>query len=206
MKLDGVTMETTEPTEAAGVAEQSPLQDNITEQAPSQPEEAASDIAPEAAPKANGKPVAADPKVKPKAVATKTQPTVKSTGSSGYNSRAGTASHRTVNDVKSSNNVPAVIVKKTATPAAKTSAAGAVPKRPLGVTSVSTTVKNQTRVPDKKPVGPTRTTSVAAVTVTNGTKPTTVNGTPKKRLVAETVNVARPKTTGESELHKQNKV
>lgn len=191
MKPDGVTMETTESTEAAGVAEQPSSQDNITEQVPSQPEEAAND-APEAVPKANGKPVEMDSKVKPKAVATKTQATFKSTGSSGSNSRPGTASHRMGNDVKSSNNVSAVAVKKTTT--TKPSAAGAVPKRPLGVAAVSTTVKNQTRVPDKKPVGPTRTTSVAAATVTNGTKPTTVNGTPKKRPAAETVNVARPKT------------
>ncbi|XP_040001482.1 mucin-5AC [Xiphias gladius] len=195
MKTDGVAMETTEPTEAAAVAEPSSSQDNITEQASSQPEEASNDTARRAAPKANGKPVAADRKVKPKAVATKTQPTAKSAGASGSNSRPGTASHRMVNDVKSSNNVSAAAVKKTATTAAKASAAGAVPKRPLGVAAVSTTVKNQTRVPDKKPVGPTRTTSVAAATVTNGTKPTTVNGTPKKRPVADTVNVARPKTT-----------
>ncbi|KAG8014477.1 hypothetical protein GBF38_002953 [Nibea albiflora] len=147
--------------------------------------------------KANGKPVAADPKIKPKAGGTKTQPTAKSAGASGVNSRPGTASHRTVNDVKSSNSVSAV--KKTTTSAAKASAtalAGAVPKRPMGVATVSSTVKNQSRVPDKKPVGPARTTSAAAATVTNGTKPTTVNGTAKKKPVAETVNVARPKTTG----------
>ncbi|XP_044047453.1 platelet binding protein GspB isoform X2 [Siniperca chuatsi] len=151
MKPDGVTMETTEPTEAAAVAEPSSSQDNISEQAPSQPEEAANDAAPGAAPKTNDKPVAADPKGKPKAA-----------------------------------------VKKTTTTAAKVSTAGAVPKRPMGVAAVSSMVKNQTRVPDKKPVGLARNTSVAAATVTNGTKPTTVNGIAKKRPVAETV---RPKTT-----------
>ncbi|XP_070712329.1 nascent polypeptide-associated complex subunit alpha, muscle-specific form [Pempheris klunzingeri] len=194
MKPDGVTMETTDPTEAAAVAEPSSSQENLSEQAPSQPEEAANDAAPTAPPKANGKPVAADPKVKPKA-ATRTQPTAKpagasgykSTGSSGSNSRPGTASHRTLNDVKSNQ------VKKTATAAtAKASTAGAVPKRPARVAAVSSMVKNQTRVPDKKPVGPARTTPVAAATVTNGTKPTTANGTLKKRPVAETV---KPKTT-----------
>lgn len=195
MKPDGVTMETIETTEAAGVSEQLSSQDNIIEQVPLQPE-AANDEALEAAPKANGKPTEADPKVKPKAVGTKTQPTVKST--SGSISRPGPASHRMVNDVKSSNNVSAVAVKKTTTTTAKTSAAGAVPKRPLSVAAVSTTVKNQTRVPEKKPARPTRTTLVAAATVTNGTKPTAVNGTPKKRPAAETVNVAKPKTTGES--------
>lgn len=199
MKPDGVTMETTEPTEdAAGVAEPSSLQENITEQAPLQPEETANDAAPGAAPKANVKPVAA--KIKPKAVATKSQPTGNSAGASGSNSRPGTAAHRTANDIRSSNSVSAV--KKTATTttaAAKSSATGAVPKRPVGVAAVSSVVKNQTRVPDRKPVGLAKTTSVAAATVTNGTKPTTVNGTAKKKPGAETVNVARPKTTGKSE-------
>ncbi|KAM6941696.1 uncharacterized protein prr36a [Lycodopsis pacificus] len=191
MKPDGDTMET-EPTEAAAVAEPSSSQDNITEQAPSQPEEAASEAAPMAAPKADSKPVAADPKVKPKAVATKLQPAAKPAGASG--SQPGAASHRTVNGVKSSNLTSAAAVKKPAT-TAKASAAGAVPKRPVGGAAVSATAKNQSRVPDKKPVGPARTTSVAAATATNGSKATTVNGIPKKRSVAETVNVARPKTT-----------
>ncbi|XP_075946397.1 uncharacterized protein prr36a [Anarhichas minor] len=192
MKPDGDTMETPEPTEAAAVAEPSSSQDNITEQAPSQPEEAANDAAPMAAPKADSKPVAADPKVKPKAVATKMQPAAKPVGASG--SQPGAASHRTVNGVKSSNLTSVAAVKKPAA-TAKASAAGAVPKRPVGGAAVSSTVKNQSRVPDKKPVGPARTTSVAAATATNGSKATAVNGIPKKRPVAETVNVARPKTT-----------
>ncbi|TKS68868.1 Reticulocyte-binding protein 2 -like protein a [Collichthys lucidus] len=195
MKPDGVTMETTEPTEAAAVAEPSSSQENILEQAPTQPEEAANDAAPTAKPKVNGKPAAADPKTKPKAGGTKTQPAAKSAGSSGVNSRPGTASHRTANDVKSSNNVSSVKKTTAAAKASATTVAGAVPKRPMGVATVSSTVKNQSRVPDKKPVGPARTTSAAA-TVTNGTKPTSVNGTAKKKPVAETVNVARPKTTG----------
>ncbi|TNN83714.1 hypothetical protein EYF80_006232 [Liparis tanakae] len=192
MKPDGDTMETNEPTEAAAVAEPSPSQDNVAEQAPSPPEEAADAAAPGAAPKANGKPVASDPKVKPRALATKTHPAATSAGAAG--SRPGTASHRTANGVKPSNQTAAV--KKMAT-TAKASAAGAVSKRPAGGAAVSSTVKNPSRVPDKKPVGPTRTASVAAVTATNSSKPTTVNGVPKKRPVAETVNVARPKTTGE---------
>ncbi|XP_034750267.1 mucin-5AC [Etheostoma cragini] len=197
MKPDGDTMETTEPTESAAVAEPSSLQDNITEQAPSQPEEAAND----AAPGANGKQVGADPKVKPKAFATKIQstaksagavatkihPTAKSAGASG--SRQGTASQRTGNEVKSSTNVSTAAVKK-----AVASAAGAVPKRLVGVAAVSSAARNQSRMPDKKPVGTARTASVAAATATNGTRPTTVNGIPKKRPVAETVNAARPKT------------
>lgn len=196
MKPDGVTMETTEPTESA-TTEPSPLQENISEQAPSQPEEAASDAAEGPAPKAKGKPVAADPKFKPKAVATKTQPTAKSAGASGSGSRPGAVAHRTLNNVKSSNNVSAAAVKKmaTTTTTAKSTVPGAVPKRPLGGAAVSSTVKNQVRVPDKKSAGPARTTSVTAATVTNGSKPTTANGTAKKRPGTETVNVARPKTT-----------
>ncbi|XP_034059297.1 flocculation protein FLO11 [Gymnodraco acuticeps] len=192
MKPDGDTMETTEPTEDAAVAEPSSLQDNTTEEAPSQPEEAAIDVAPETIPKGNGKPVAADSKVKPKGVSTKTQPAAKSAGPSG--SRPGTSSHRTVNDGKSSANVSAAAAKKTATTtkAAAASAAGGVPKRPVGA-AASSTVKTLSRAPDKKPVGPAKASSAAASTATNGTKPTTVNGVPKKRPAAETV--ARPKTT-----------
>ncbi|KAI9525305.1 hypothetical protein NQZ68_005850 [Dissostichus eleginoides] len=186
MKPDGDTMETTEPTEDAAVAEPSSLQDNTNEEAPSQPEEAAIDVAPETIPKGNGKPVAADSKVKPKGVSTKTQPAAKSAGPSG--SRPGTSSHHTVNDVKSSANV----AKKTATTTKAASAAGGIPKRPVGA-AASSTVKTLSKAPDKKPVGPARTTSAAASTATHGTKPTTVNGIPKKRPVAETV--ARPKTT-----------
>ncbi|XP_068448481.1 pneumococcal serine-rich repeat protein [Clinocottus analis] len=183
MKPDGDTMETNEPTEAAAVAEPSSSQDNVTEQAPSQPEEAANDAAPGAASKANGKPVAAEPKVKPKALSTKTQPAAKSAAAPG--SRPGTAPLRTANVGKSFNQ----------TAGANASAKGAVAKRPVGGAAVSSTVKSQSRVPDKKPVGPTRTTSVAAATATSSSKPTAVNGIPKKRPVAETCNVARPKTT-----------
>ena len=201
MKPDGVTMESTEPNEAAAIPEPSLSLDNVTEQASSQPEEAASDAAAGPAPKTSGKPVAADLKVKPIGVASKTEPKTKSAGVSGSNSRPGVASHRTRNDVKSTNSVSAAVTKRTAS-ATKASAAGAVPRRPLGGAVPSSTVKNQTRVADKKPAGPTRTTSVAAATATNGTKPTTVNVPPKKKPVAETrlLNLARPKTTGESEI------
>ncbi|XP_035028668.2 platelet binding protein GspB [Hippoglossus stenolepis] len=192
MKPDGVTMESTEPTEAAAIPEPSLSLDNVTEQASSQPEEVASDAAAGPAPKTSDKPVAAELKVKPIGVASRTQP--KPAGVSGSNSRPGAASHRTRNDVQSTNSVSAAATKRTAS-AAKASAAGAVPKRPLGGAAPSSTVKNQTRVADKKPAGPTRTTSVAAATATNGTKPTTVNVPPKKKPVAETVNLARPKTT-----------
>ncbi|XP_060940054.1 mucin-17 [Limanda limanda] len=193
MKPDGATMESTEPTEAAAIPEPSLSLDNVTEQASSQPEEAASDAAAGPAPKTSGKPVAADIKVKPIGIACKSQPKTTSAGVSGSNTRPGAASHRTRNDVSAS----AAVTKRTAS-APKASAAGAVPKlypRPLGGAAPSSTFKNQTRVADKKPAGPTRTTSGAAATATNGTKPTTVNVPPKKKPVAETVNLARPKTT-----------
>ncbi|XP_041640656.1 uncharacterized protein si:ch211-214c7.4 [Cheilinus undulatus] len=191
MKPDGVNMETTEPTEAAAVAEHSPLQENIPEQAPSQPEEVANDAAPEPASKANGKLVTADPKAKPKAVATKMHSTAKSAGTS----RPMTSSDRTVNNVRSSNNASTAAKKATTTTTTKASAAGAVSKRPVGGAAASSAVKNQTKVPDRKPVGAARTTSTAAASVTNGTRPTTANSTPKRRPVAETV---RPKTTATS--------
>ncbi|XP_029365725.1 mucin-12 [Echeneis naucrates] len=187
MKPDGVSMETTEPTEPSS-------SQDMTEQASSKVDKTANDAAPTTAPKTNGKPLTSESKVKPKAVASKTQHTGKSTGASVPNSRPGTASHRMLNDIKSSNNVSAAAVKKTSTTSSKASTSGAVPKRPLGVAGVSTTVKNQTRVPDKKSVGPTRTTSVAAATATNGTKPTPMNGASKKGPVAETVAM-KPKTT-----------
>ncbi|KAL6110227.1 uncharacterized protein ACO6RY_19354 [Pungitius sinensis] len=181
MKPDGDTMETTEPTDA--VAEPSSSQDGITEQAPSQPEEAATGAAARAAPKANGKPAGADPK----SAATKMQPAAKSAGASG--SRPGTA-------VKPFSPAPAL--KKTAA-TAKVAPAGVVPKRPAGgVAAASSTVKNQSRGPDKRPFGPfgpaRAAAAAAAATATNGSKPT-ANGIPKRRPGAEAVNVARAKAT-----------
>lgn len=197
MKLDGVTMDTMEPTEAAAIAEPSESQDNVTGQAPSQTEEVVNEAASAAAQTANDKQVMADPKVKPNSVANKTQPKAKTAGAAGSNSRPGTAPHNAGNDVKSSKSVSSAVAKKTtATMASKASAAGALPKRPLVASAASSIAKNQTRVPDKKPVGPTRTTSAAAATVTNGSKSTTSNCTPKKKT--ETVNATKPKTTGRS--------
>uniref|UniRef100_A0A673CR76 BTB/POZ domain-containing protein n=1 Tax=Sphaeramia orbicularis TaxID=375764 RepID=A0A673CR76_9TELE len=189
MKPDGVNMETTEPTEAAAVAESSSSLANITEQAPSQPEEATNDAPPQAVAKVSGKPVAANPKVNPR---TK-HPTSKNEGASTSTSRPGTASHRTVNDIKSVNNASAktTAVKKTTatTKTASASTSGAIPRRPVGTAAaVPSAPRNQTKVPNKKPVGPARTTSAAATTATNGTRSTTVNGAATK-----TVNVARPK-------------
>uniref|UniRef100_A0A1A8MS15 Si:ch211-214c7.4 n=1 Tax=Nothobranchius pienaari TaxID=704102 RepID=A0A1A8MS15_9TELE len=180
MKPDGVTMETTEPNEAAALAEPSSLQENITREVPSQP-----DVATEAAPVATVQPLAAEPKVKPKTGGGKTQSTA-SNGASGATSRLGT-SHRTGNDVKSSAAAPGG--KKTAT-TLKASAAGAVPKRPVGGAAALVTAKNQTKVLDKRPAGPAgpaRTTSVPSATVLNSTR--------FKVKRPEAGNGARPKTT-----------
>lgn len=196
MKPDGEIMETKETVEAAALAEPPSSQENIREQDPSQTEQATNDAAPRDAPNASGKPVAADSKMKPKVVANKIQPTAKSAGVSGSRSRPGTASHSTGNNVKSSNNVSAAAINKTTTAATKsTLGPGAVPKRPIGLAAVASTVKNQTRTTDRKPVGQARTTSVAPSTVTNGAKPTLVNSAAKRRPGADSV-AARPKTTG----------
>uniref|UniRef100_A0A8C6LUI9 Microtubule-associated protein 1A-like n=1 Tax=Nothobranchius furzeri TaxID=105023 RepID=A0A8C6LUI9_NOTFU len=182
MKPDGVTMETAEPNEAAALAEPSSLQENVTREVPSQP-----DVATEAAPVATVKPLAAEPKVKPKTGGGKTQSTA-SAGASGATSRPGT-SHRTGNDVKSSAAAPGG--KKTAT-TLKASAAGAVPKRPVGGAAALVTAKTQTKVLDKRPAGPARTTSVPSATVSNSTRLKTMDGSSKR---PEAGNGARPKTT-----------
>lgn len=188
MKSDGDAMETTEATEA--VPEPSSPQEATLEQAPSQPEPA-DDAAPGNNLKANGKPLAVDPKTKPKVDLKK--PVAKSTGASASNSRPGAASQRSVNDVKSLNNVSA---KKSTTAAKSSSAAGAVPKRPMGVATVSAAVKSQTKVPEKKPVGQSRTAVLPSSPIPNGTKLAAVNGSAKTRPGSETV---RAKTTGKSE-------
>lgn len=188
MKSDGDAMETTEATEA--VPEPSSPQEATLEQAPSQPEPA-DDAAPGTNLKANGKPLAVDPKTKPKVDLKK--PVAKSTGASASNSRPGAASQRSINDVKSLNNVSA---KKSTTAAKSSSAAGAVPKRPMGVATVSAAVKSQTKVPEKKPVGQSRTAALPASPIANGTKLAAVNGSAKMRPGSETV---RAKTAGKSE-------
>ncbi|XP_029906673.1 mucin-5AC-like [Myripristis murdjan] len=202
MKPDGVTMETMEPTEAAAGAEPSlsqgaATQEEVTEQAQSasQPDKAACTTVPPAAQEANDKPAAADSKAKPQAVAPKVKLAAKTAGDSGSKSRPGSAPNRTVNGVKPTNSVPprTTTAKKTTTTTTGASATGAVPKRPVGVSVASSTVRTQTKVPEKKPVGPVKATSAAAA-VTNGTKPTTANGTPKRPATGP-VNGARPKTT-----------
>lgn len=175
MKPDGVTMDTTdatEPNETAGAAEPSVSQDNITEQTSLQTETASNDAASKVAKKANGKSEAAEPKVK-QAVAPKMQAPTKSLAYESK-SKSGAASHRLVNDVHSNNKM--TTAKKTAAlPSAKPALAGAVPKKTVAMAAVSPTVKKQSRVPDRRPVGPVRT-SVTAATATNGAKQPTVNG------------------------------
>lgn len=178
MKSDGDAMETTEPVEA--VPEPSSTEEPALEQAPPQPEPA-NDAAPGTNLKANGKPPAADPKTKPKVLLNR--PTAKSTGASANNSRPGP--QRGVNDVKPLSSAAA---RKTATAAKSSPAAGAVPKRPTGVAAVAPAIK--TKVPEKKPVGPSRTAPPPAAPMANGTKQ--VNGAAKMRPGSEN---PRPKTT-----------
>lgn len=180
MKSDGDAMETTEPIEA--VPDPSSTEEAALEQVPAQPEPA-NDAAPASNLKANGKPLAADPKTKPKVALNK--PMAKSTGASANNSRPGATPQRGVNDVKALNSAPA---RKTTTAAKSSSAAGAVPKRPMGVAAV----KTQTKVPEKKPVGQSRTAAAPAAPITNGTKQAAVNGAAKMRPGSEN---PRPKTT-----------
>ncbi|XP_032420115.1 nucleolar protein dao-5 [Xiphophorus hellerii] len=185
MKPDGATMETPELGEAAAVAERS-SQENINEEAQIQPEAAA----PAETQKANGKPLAVDPKVKPKAAGSKIQPT-SCAGAAGSTSRPGTASHRTERDIKSSS-AGRKAAAAGGVAASKPSAAGAVPKRPVGVPAVSSTAKNQSRALDRKPVGPVKT---ADATVTNGTKLRVPPNGISRKPAAEAANGARPKTT-----------
>uniref|UniRef100_A0A3P9PYM0 Proline rich 36 n=1 Tax=Poecilia reticulata TaxID=8081 RepID=A0A3P9PYM0_POERE len=185
MKPDGATMETSELGEAAAVAERS-SQENINEEAQTQPEAAA----PAETGKANGKALAVDPNVKPKAAGSKIQPT-SSAGAAGSGSRPGTASHRTERDIKSSSAGRKAAAGGVAA-ASKPSAAGAVPKRPAGVPAVSSTAKNQTRALDRRPVGPVKT---ADATVTNGTKQRVAPNGISRKPAAEAANGARPKTT-----------
>lgn len=189
MKSDGDAMETTEPTEA--VPEPSSTQEATLEQARSQPEPAA-DAASGTHLKANGKPLALDPKMKPKVNLKK--PAAKPTGACASNPRPGAASQR-ANDVKAPNNV---VANKTAAAAAvkPSSAAGAVPKKHAGVAVSSTAVKNQRKVPEKKPVLQSKTASLPASPVANGTKLAAINGSAKTRPGSEAV---RAKTTGKYE-------
>lgn len=185
MKSDGDAMETTEATEV--VPEPSSTQEATLEQARSQPEPAA-DSASGTLLKANGKPLALDPKMKPKVDLKK--PAAKPTGACVGNPRPGAASQRAANDVKAPNNV---VANKTAAAAKPSSAAGAVPKKHTGVAASSAAVKSQRKVPEKKPVGQSKTASLSASSVANGTKLAAVNGSAKTRPGSETV---RAKTTG----------
>lgn len=192
MKSDGDAMETTEPTEA--VPEPSSTQEATLEQARSQPEPAA-DSASGTHLKVNGKPLALDPKMKPKVDLKK--PAAKPTGACASNPRPGAASQRAANDVKALNNVVAnktsAAAKSSSAAAEPSSAAGAVPKKNTGVAISSAAVKSQRKVPEKKPVGQSKTASLPASLVTKGTKLAVVNGSAKTRPGSETV---RAKTTG----------
>lgn len=193
MKPDGGTMETTEPTEAAALVESTSLQENVTEEAPCQPK-----VDTETAPKAKDEPPAAEPKVKSRMDKSKIQSTA-SAGAPGSRLHVEPASHRTVNDKSSA----AAAGGGRKAIASKASAAGAVLKRPASAAAGSSTARNQTKVLDKRPPGPAKTTSTASTTVTNGTRPKTMNG-PSKRPAVEAANGARPKTTSEFVMSKDD--
>ncbi|XP_053713571.1 nascent polypeptide-associated complex subunit alpha, muscle-specific form-like [Synchiropus splendidus] len=194
MKPDGSNMDTTdsrEPTEDAAVAEQSASQENITGQIRPQPEHAGND-AEHGGAEANGKPeAAAGNKVKLQAVAPKINHT-------------STSLHRMTRVAPSTNDSGKLMSKKGATaaptakvPASKTlagksSSVGAVAKRPTGAAAGPSSVKNQTKVPDKKPAGPTAATKTASA-ATKLSKPPTTNGVPKKKT--DSVGVTRPQGT-----------
>lgn len=192
-KLDAIDVRATEPSD--GVAEPATTQENQSER--SAPPQEDTNRAPGVNPKANGRPVAA---VEPKCISKK--PTAKSAASSGTNTRAAGAatSQRPVNDVRAPNNVSTLAVRKTGANAKSAAAgAGAVPKRPVGAAAASSSVRSQTRVPDRRPVGQARTTS-ATNTAADGTKQTSANGTVRKRTGPEVgaVGGARPKNPGKS--------
>lgn len=204
MKSDGDAMEPTEPTEA--VPEPSSTQEATLEQARSQPEPAA-DAASGTHLRANGKPPALEPKMRPKVDLKK--PASRPTGACASSPRpAGATSQGAANNVKAHNNV---VVNKTAAAAAKPSsaaakssaAAGAVPKKHTGVAVSSAAVKSQRKVPEKKPGGQSKAASLPASPVANGTKLAAVNGSAKTRPGSEAV---RAKTTGKYERSELNYV
>ncbi|XP_061536282.1 mucin-19-like [Phycodurus eques] len=186
MKPDGVTMDTTEPIEAA---EFSMSQDNAIERAVSPPEQAENEVSPEDATKTNGGP---DPQVELQAFNPENEAAAKTHASSRSGSQPRTAaSHQLVNITQSSaNNTNSA--EKTA---AKPPVAGPAPKRPVNVATVAPTAKTPTRVTQRRPAGngPSRTTSSA--TATNGSKPATLNGSRNKRTAADNVSAAKVKSS-----------
>lgn len=178
-KLDAIDTRAMEPSDK--VAKPTATQENQSEQAAA-PQLEDANTAPGVSPKANSRPIAA---VEPKCISKK--PAVKSAASSGTNTRAPAAatSQRPVNDVRAAAN------------AKSAAGAGAVPKRPVGAAAASSSVRSQTRVPDKRPVGQARTTS-ASNAAAHSTKQASANGTARKRAGPEAVGGARPKNLSKS--------
>ncbi|XP_051940026.1 nucleolar protein dao-5 [Hippocampus zosterae] len=191
MKPNELTMDTSdpaEPTEAAAAESSVPQNDTVE-----QPEQTQNDVSPADVAKSNGE---ADHQVKLEADASKKQSSTPKTQTS---SRSRTqpcaaASHRPVNNVQSTTNN-----NKTA---AKSSAAGAVPKRPVSVATVVPTVKTPTRMLHKRPAGsgPSRTASGATATsATNGSRPAApLGGSCNKRMAADNVDAAPVKSSAAS--------
>uniref|UniRef100_A0A3Q2Z664 Protein piccolo-like n=1 Tax=Hippocampus comes TaxID=109280 RepID=A0A3Q2Z664_HIPCM len=195
MKPGGLSMDTSDPAEPTEVAaaESSVSQDNAVQQPASLPEQTQNDVSPADVTKTNGEP---DHQVKLEAVASKKQPSTTKTQTSlrSKTQPCAAASHRPVNHAQSSTNNTNSGDKT----AAKSSAAGAVPKRPVSVATVVPTVKTPTRVLHKRPAGsgPSRTASGATATsATNGTRPATLGGSRNKRTAADNVDAARVKSS-----------
>ncbi|XP_019718133.1 protein piccolo [Hippocampus comes] len=198
MKPGGLSMDTSDPAEPTEVAaaESSVSQDNAVQQPASLPEQTQNDVSPADVTKTNGEP---DHQVKLEAVASKKQPSTTKTQTSlrSKTQPCAAASHRPVNHAQSSTNNTNSGDKT----AAKSSAAGAVPKRPVSVATVVPTVKTPTRVLHKRPAGsgPSRTASGATATsATNGTRPATLGGSRNKRTAADNVDAARVKSSAAS--------
>ncbi|XP_055077777.1 proline-rich protein 36 [Periophthalmus magnuspinnatus] len=186
MKLDGVTMETTEPTDAAAVVEPAnPPDDNSTELSTAPPEEATGNGAPKTTPAANGKAAAAAGKHKP--TTTKKQAPLSRTESV-PGSRAAMTSRRPGADVKPMNNVASrnAPAKKPLIQKPPTQGTTAAPKKTQAVSTGSAlTTKAQVKIPDKKPPGP----ASGATATSNGTRPASA-------ALKKTMATSKPKPAG----------
>ncbi|XP_061686381.1 mucin-5AC [Syngnathoides biaculeatus] len=176
-------MDATEPFEAEVAPDPSMSQDSAIEGALSLPEQAKNEVSPEDATKTNGGP---EPQIAPQAVVPKKQTAAKTQASSRSESKqlAAVSHHPVTNNINAATKT-----------AAKPPVAPHAPKRPVTVATVAHTVKTPTRVSQRRPVGngPSRTTSSATATATNGSKPTTANGSLNKRTAAG--NVAKVKSS-----------
>ncbi|XP_057699154.1 uncharacterized protein LOC130920186 isoform X2 [Corythoichthys intestinalis] len=195
MKPDGVSMDKTEPTEAAAPAESSVSQENAVERASTQSGQTENDVSPDNAPKTNGKPdpqviIEASPSKKQAATKTQDYPKAKPQPHA-------VSTHRPLNNNQSSTNNKNSGNKM----AAKPPLAKPDTKRPVTVATVAPFSKFQTQVGELRPVGSgaSRTTSSASVTARNVStttgRPVTSTGmNPSTSVAARVDSGAIPKT------------